>query len=621
MNGYLEYQENSKNYDIKDETIDYKTGIKFIDFKKKYNINDFSPATFILITGTDENTEDIPEVKQKIIAEVFNSNNNIDGKLIKICLGSKVMNEGVTLQNIKEIHILDVHYNLGKVDQVIGRGIRMCKHINSITDENKFPAVNIYRYVVSHLEKKNNKLTKKEKIMAPLTSDEILYQKAELKYLTVKNIEHALKEIAIDCPLLLNGNIFPEELEKSKGCVYPTLENVKAGKKICPVLCDFHECDLKCDSKKLNDKYYDEKEKTYKLNLKDLDFNTFNDNLAKYEITYIKNIIKDMYRFKHVHLYKEILDEIIKSIDKHKIELFDEYFLDQAIEDMMPKSENDFNNFKDTIFDKYNRPGYLIQRGKYYIFQPFDENEDVSMFYRENIKIIQPNLVSINNYIKQKFGNKIIDQEEDKETDISNTQNNQYNFEDVYDYYNKREENFIVGIIDKNINKLVSTEDDLFKIREPRSKILTKKRATGIPSEKGCVCSVKDKSYLIKIIQKLDSDKKNKTLNLTKDQLCKLLKEKLLFLEKYSTSKEGNKLTYIFLPSNHPVYPFPYNLEDRCKDRINKINNITQKQNNISVKHINNQYILTFNDEKFNKDDLNNLGCKLNKNEWTLILN
>jgi superfamily II DNA or RNA helicase len=620
MNGYLEYQENSKNYDIKDETIDYKTGLKFIDYKKKFNVNNFAPATFILITGTDENTDEIPEVKQRIIAEVFNSTNNIDGRLIKICLGSKVMNEGVTLQNIKEIHILDVHYNLGKVDQVIGRGIRMCKHINSITDDNRFPKVNIYRYVVSHLEKKNKKFTKKEKIMAPLTSDEILYQKAELKYLTIKNIEHALKEIAIDCPLLLNGNIFPEELEKSKDCVYPTLENVKAGKKICPVLCDFHECDLKCDSKKLNDKYYDNKEKTYKLNLKDLDFNTFNDNLAKHEIINIKNIIKDLYRFKHVYLYKEILDEIKKNIEPHKIELFDEYFLDQAIEDMMPKSENDFNNFKDTIFDKYDRPGYLIQRGKYYIFQPFDENEDVSMFYRENIKINQPNLVSINNYIKQKFGNKFIDQEENKDIDVSdNKKYNQYNFEDVYDYYNNRNENFIVGIIDKNINKLVSTDDDLFKIREPRSKVLTKKRATGIPSEKGCVCSVKDKSYLIKIIKKLDPNKELN--NLTKDELCKLIKDKLLFLEKYSTSKDNNKLTYMFLPSNHPLYPFPYNLEDRCKDRINKINNITKKQNNITVKHKDKQYILTFNNEKFNKDELIKLGCKLNKNEWILILN
>ena len=92
------------------------------------------------------------------------------------------MNEGITLENIKEIHILDVHYNLGKVDQVIGRGIRMCKHINSITDENKFPKVNIYRYVVSLYPdgiKKN--LTKKQKQNSQLSTDELLYQKAELK--------------------------------------------------------------------------------------------------------------------------------------------------------------------------------------------------------------------------------------------------------------------------------------------------------------------------------------------------------------------------------------------------------------------------------------------------------
>lgn len=35
QNGYLEYQEDGKNYDIKDETIDYKTGKTFAEFKKK----------------------------------------------------------------------------------------------------------------------------------------------------------------------------------------------------------------------------------------------------------------------------------------------------------------------------------------------------------------------------------------------------------------------------------------------------------------------------------------------------------------------------------------------------------------------------------------------------------
>jgi len=632
MNGYLEYQEDFKNYDIKDDTIDYKTGLKFIDYKKKYGATNFAPATFILITGgTDESGEDIPEIKQNIIREVYNNVNNIDGRNIKICLGSKVMNEGVTLENVKEIHILDVHYNLGKVDQVIGRGIRMCKHINSINDENKFPHVNVYRYVVGinkYLEsgeKQKEKLTKKEKINAPLSTDEVLYQKAELKYLTVKEIEHALKEVAIDCPLLLNGNVFPEEVEKYKGCVAPTLENRKAGKLICPALCDFKECNLKCDSKKLNEKNFSKN--TYVLPKKDIDFNTFNDDLAKFEIISIKNKIKDLFRFKHVYLYDELLNEIKKSFESHQVEMFEEYFLDQAIEDMMPKNENDFNNFKDTIYDKYNRPGYLIQRDKYYIFQPFDENEDVTMFYRQNIPINKQNLVSVKNYIKQKFGNvqiKTYKEETSKKDAIG------YNFDDVLDYYEDRDENFIVGIIDKNFNKLASQDNDLFKIREPIVKQITKKRGTGIPTFKGAVCSTsKDKEYLMNLIKKIPditNEEIKRIDKLTREFICNELRDKLLYLEKYSTSKDKNKMTYVMIPKNHPIYEFPYNLEDRIKDRINTINKLAGRNINITVKKSKDDeviYTLEFVNEKFLKDiekKLVDLGCKLNKNTWTLEL-
>jgi DNA polymerase III delta prime subunit len=627
MNGYLEYQEDFKNYDIKDDTIDYKTGLTFIEFKKKYGNNNFMPATFLLITGgTDESGEDIPEVKQKIIREVYNHVNNIDGRNIKLCLGSKVMNEGVTLENVKEIHILDVHYNLGKVDQVIGRGIRMCKHINSINDENKFPNVNVYRYVVginNYLGTKK-KLTKKEKMNAPLSTDEILYQKAELKYMVVKEIEHALKEVAVDCPLLLNGNVFPEEVEKYKGCVEPTLENRKAGKLLCPALCDFKECDFKCDSKKINN-YFNKN--TYILDKKDIDFNTFNDNLAKFEIMSIKNKIKDLFRFKHVYLYEELLNEIKNSFESHQIEMFQDYFLDQSIEDMMPKNENDFNNFHDTIYDKYNRPGYLIQRDKYYIFQPFDENEDVTMYYRQNIPINKQNLVSIKNYIKQKFGD--IEVKTYKEEKL-NKEEHGYNFHDVLDYYDERGENFIVGIIDKNYNKLASQDNDLFKIREPIVKDISKKRGIGIPTFKGAVCSTsKDKEYLINLIKKIPNISDEEIVrinNLTREQICNELRDKLLYLEKYSTSKDKNKITYMMIPKDHPIYEFPYNLEDRIKDRINTINKMAGRNININViknkdKEI--SYTLTFINDKFLKEIENkllNLGCELNKNTWTLQL-
>ena len=41
--------------------------------------------------------------------------------------------------------------------------------------------------------------------------------------------------------------------------------------------------------------------------------------------------------------HKKILDEIKSSFKEHQAELFEDYFLNQALEDMMPRNENDFN--------------------------------------------------------------------------------------------------------------------------------------------------------------------------------------------------------------------------------------------------------------------------------------
>ncbi len=629
MNGYLEYTEDN-NYNITDNTRDATTGLTLEEFKKKkLSLKDFYPATFIIITGgTDETGEDIPEVKQKIIRNVFNNIENVNGKLIKLVLGSKVMNEGITLENTRSVHILDVHYNLGKVDQVIGRAIRMCKHINVIDEKNKFPKVGVYRYVVA--------------LKDGLSTDETLYQKAELKFILVKRVERILKEVAIDCPLLIHGNKFPEEIEKYQGCVEPTLENVRKGRKICPALCDFMECDFKCHDKKLNDKYYDSKKGTYKeVDIKDIDQETFNDNLAKSEIDIVKQKLKDLYRYKHVYLYKE-LEEIIKSsFKKRQEELFDNYFLDKALEDMMPKSENDFNNYKDTIYDKYNRPGYLIQRGKYYIFQPFDDNEDTPMYYRVNYEFDTENMTPVKNYVETKFG-KVIEKEvkEEKKEIVSKKE---YDFASVMDYYEKRNENFIVGIISMNQNKLISESNDTFKIRPPLQKSDSKKRGTGIYSLTGAVCATsKDKEFLLKVIKKLKglvSDIINDDVNIenslgTRENMCNYIMKLLLFLEKYSTSKDENKITYVMVPADHKVYPFPYNMEDRVKHIIKQITNLIDRDFDYVVKKEKNgkfegmKGLVNYNIEvKSNKyidahrKEMEQMGFELIKNNYILNIN
>jgi hypothetical protein len=110
---------------------------------------------------------------------------------------------------------------------------------------------------------------------------------------------------------------------------------------------------------------------------------------------------------------------------------------------------------------------------------------------------------------------------------------------------------------------------------------------------------------------------------LTRENICNELKEKLLYLEKYATTKDGNKITYVIIPNDHPVYPFPYNLEDRIKDRINQINKLAERKVDILVKKSDKKYTLTFNNDKFLHDlekKLKELGCKLENKEWVLVL-
>jgi hypothetical protein len=524
----------------------------------------FYPATFVSITGksSEEKADVISEDKKKIIDNVFNKMENKEGKYIKLILGSRVLTEGISMRNVGEVHILDVYFNLGKVDQVVGRAIRWCSHYKTMSENNVFPYVNVYKYVVS-FDKKN--------LDGPLTSEEDLYKKAEQKYMLIKKIERAMKERAFDCPLNMHGNIFAEEVEKFKNC------DVHGDTK-CPAICDYMKCDYKCDDPKLNFEYYDPDRKIYKAIPKnDLDYSTFTHGLAESEIDFAKNKIKEMYITNPVHTLHDVLEYVKNSYEEEKRDLFDEFFVFKALDSLIPITENDFNNFRDTITDKNNTQGYLIYRDDYYIFQPFDQNEDVPLYYRVNkIQDISYEL-SLFNYLKnsEKY-KKIKDTKKKDKFDTKSKDPDEivgYNFDETLEYYDTRDEYEFVGIIDKEISrrktKRAEEIKDVFKIRPKLPKVLDKKRGTGIPSLKGAVCSTsKSKEYLDDIAKKLGATVKPE---MTRIDVCDQIENKMLEKEKYSTDKDKNKLTYVRLPANHPKYPFPYNLEDRIKHIITKI--------------------------------------------------
>jgi len=559
MNGYLAYKENG-NYDISDNTIDYLYGLTYVEFKKKYGKEKFYPAVFIKFTGSDEDQElEEPDEKINILKKTFNDITNKNGKVIKLVLGSKVMNEGITLKNVKEIHILDTHYNLGRVIQVIGRAIRYCVHIDLMTEKNPYPEVNVYKYVVNLPNKDSTEIE--------------LYRKAEKKLMLIKKLERAMKEVAIDCPINYQANMLIEEHENTKTCVPPDMN--KNIKKQCTDICEFLPCKYTCVDPKLTS-LFDPTNLIYKrLEKEKLDYSTFLVKYATTEIEYAKNKIKELYKIKYVYTLPTIIDYVKSSLTKEQVDIYDDYFVYQALTQLLPITEDEFNNFTDAIYDRYNIPGYLIYRNVYYIFQPINQKDNVPLFYRTVYQRDLINDLSMSNYLKLFT----IPKEETVMLEKSDFDIN---------YYSSKKENELVGIID------IKDNNEVFKIRKNINKldINSKKRGEGIITQKGSTCEDKEKSDILLYTKQLHIKNINK--DDSRQKICNQIKQELIHLEKYNK----DNITYLIIPYNHPTLEFPLNIHDRKDAIISKVEDSGKYK--IDVETSKNKYILKIKSEDEN---------------------
>ena len=237
--------------------------------------------------------------------------------------------------------------------------------------------------------------------------------------------------------------MFKDELNKYKNCEKPIFEKKQNISNLCPDVCDFSNCDYVCNNKLLNTKYYDKNSKIYKLIEKNkLDYSTFTIDFAKNEINMVKENIKKIFKIKLAYSIDEILN-IIEKINKKNNLLFDNFFRYQALNKLIPKTQNDFNNFNDIIYDKYNRAGYIIYINKYYIYQSFDMNKLTPLYYRNNYQLnFFPN-IGISSFIKKDKNYEKIKENKSIGTDVKN-----YDFKTNENYYDNRKENDIIGIID-----------------------------------------------------------------------------------------------------------------------------------------------------------------------------
>lgn len=128
-------------------------------------------------------TGDVDDSKRTEVLNVFNSYENRKGSRIKILLGSPSIKEGVSLLRVRQVHILEPHWNMSRIQQIIGRAIRLCSHKDLEKEKRN---VKVFLYIARLQNKYIN------------TIDQDILSIARRKELIINELENILKEVAID---------------------------------------------------------------------------------------------------------------------------------------------------------------------------------------------------------------------------------------------------------------------------------------------------------------------------------------------------------------------------------------------------------------------------------------
>ena len=316
-----------------------------LDLNTYTNIKNSSsiPAKYTIICGDIKLT---PKNNKSIDIEALTNKKNSNGDLIKVVIISKAGSEGIDFKNIRQVHVLEPWYNMSRIEQIIGRGVRNCSHID-LPFEKRNVQIFLHGTIIDENEEES--------------CDLYIYRLAEYKAKQIGVVTRLLKEISIDC--LLNKGQMNYIFENMKQKVIIKLSdrqkiNYNVGHKPNTFQCDFMDsCLYECYNNNKIDKIND---LTYTKN-----FIEVNNNII---IDRIKSLMREKFYYSKNNLIKNI--NIVK-----------EYPILQIYSALSELIDNKY-----IIYDKYNREGYLINIDDYYYFQPIEfKNNNLSLYERSSI--------------------------------------------------------------------------------------------------------------------------------------------------------------------------------------------------------------------------------------------
>ena len=173
--------------------------------------DDMKKPKFIVFTGNNEETQillnifnsdfvNVPSTIRKKLEDMSldGENTNLRGSLIKVLMITQSGAEGISLKNVRQVHIIEPYWHYVRMNQVIGRAVRTCSHINLPEDERNIK-VYIYNMVFTKEQLENSySLRKSDK---SLTTDQHIYEIAKKKETIIEKMLDIMKRASVDCAL------------------------------------------------------------------------------------------------------------------------------------------------------------------------------------------------------------------------------------------------------------------------------------------------------------------------------------------------------------------------------------------------------------------------------------
>jgi hypothetical protein len=308
-----------------------------------------SRPKYAMITGnkliSPTNAEDV---------NFLTKSDNKNGELVKVVIITDAGSEGLDFKNIRQIHILDPWYNLNRIEQIIGRGVRNYSHCGlDFEDRN----VEIYMHAV--LDTASNKET----------ADLYMYRLAENKAIRAGKITRIMKESAVDCLLNQSQRNFTEKViqdSQYRGKIPQRISSLPDGETIQysvgdreeSYMCDYMPCEYKCVP---------------------------SDVLVE-EPSVPTQYTTDFLTQKQNNIMRRVRDAFREKSAYHRNELF-RYVNAQhnyTIQQFLFALTAFVQNPGEVLVNASGHKGYLVNRGDYYAFQPAEiSDESLSQFERD----------------------------------------------------------------------------------------------------------------------------------------------------------------------------------------------------------------------------------------------